>query len=128
MKIVKFTVEKNQDGYWAHREESNGLIAGYGQTITELKADVVQAYNLFFEDTKKTITEDQITFLFDLSSFFELHKEISPTGFAKRIKMQNSQLSEYINGKRTVTPKQAAKILTGLKELGKELTEMAEFA
>jgi hypothetical protein len=47
-----------------------------------------------------------------------------PSAPGNRTGMHKSLLSEYINGKRTLSGKQVIKILNGVKELGKELTQL----
>jgi hypothetical protein len=127
MKKLKFIVEKNADGYWAHREEpGNNLIAAMGETLSQLRAEIVTAYNLYQDNEKKKITEEQISLDFDLPSFFKLYKEINATGIGRRIGMQKSLISEYVNGKKKPSEKQKQKILDGIKSLVKELSEIEE--
>lgn len=123
MEKLKFIVEKNSDGYWAHRAEPGGVIGAYGKTLPELKTDAVAAYNLF-KDNEKT-AEDQIVFQFDISSFFELYSGIvAAAGIGKRAGMQKSLISEYVNGKRKPSKKQVERLLTTIKQLGRELSEV----
>ncbi|MOA67418.1 hypothetical protein D3C78_1945830 [compost metagenome] len=61
---------------------------------------------------------------YDLASFFEFYKEINVSALGKRIGMQKTLLSEYKNGNRKPSDKQVNKILTGIKELGRELSEL----
>ena len=63
MEKIIFKVEKNRDGYWGHYIEAGGVVGAYGNTITELKADIVTAYNLFQQDGK--ITAEQVAFQFE---------------------------------------------------------------
>lgn len=123
MEKLKFVVEKNPDGYWAHREEPGTVIGGYGETLTELKADVVNAYNLLHDDKK--INEEQVVFQFDISSFFELYSGIvAAAGIGKRAGMQKSLISEYVNGKKKPSKRQVERLLSTIKQLGRELSEV----
>jgi predicted RNase H-like HicB family nuclease len=125
MKTFKFNVEKTSTGYSAYREEKNGIIATTGDNLTELRNNIVEAYNLYLEGNKKEpVVVDQIALQFDLASFFEFYPEINTSALGNRIGMHKSLLSEYINGKRTPSDKQVSKILNGVKELGKELTQL----
>ena len=54
MEKLKFKVEKNPDGYWAYREEPGGLIGAYGETLFDLREEIVVAYNLSQDETKIT--------------------------------------------------------------------------
>lgn len=123
MKEIKFVVEKNNDGYWASREEHEGVIGAYGETITDLKKDIVTAYNLYQDKIK--ITADQVKLQFDIASFFELYGGvIAAAGIGKRTGIQKSLISEYVNGKRKPSRKQINRLLSTINDLGRELAEI----
>lgn len=126
MKKVVFIIEKGKDGYGAYREEKGlGLITTMGDTVAEIKRNLVESYNLFASEVDKAeITEEQIELKYDLASFFEFYQEINVSALGKRIGMQKSLLSEYKNGSRKPSEKQVKRILTGIKDLGKELSEL----
>lgn len=122
---TKFIVEKTPTGYSAFREEKNGIIATTGDNVAELKKNITEAYNTHAAaHNQKAITADNIALQFDLPSFFEFYPEINTSALGTRIGMHKSLLSEYINGKRTPSEKQVHKILSGIKDLGKELTQL----
>ena len=126
MKNIRFIVEKTSDGFTAYREEpGNNLISTMGDDLKELKSNLIQAHNLYqSENPKNQINESQIALQCDLPSFFEFYDEINASALGKRIGMHKSLISEYVNGKRKPSDKQVRKILTGIKELGRELTEL----
>jgi hypothetical protein len=125
MKKVKFIVERTKDGYSAwHEDLSRGVAATMGDTITELKSNAVESYNLLIEDTgKKQITEDNIQLIFNLGQFFEYYNVINVKALAVRMKMNYTLLSQYITGAKTPSEKQTKKVLQGVKQLGRELYE-----
>jgi len=129
MKKVKFIVERTKDGYSAWSEDlSNGLAATMGDTITELKSNAVESYNLLIaESGKKPITEDNIQLMFNLGQFFEYYNVINVRALAARMKMNYTLLSQYITGAKTPSEKQTKKVLEGVKQLGRELYE-ADFS
>jgi hypothetical protein len=108
MKTIEFIIGKTQTGFDAYREEpGNNLIATTGANISELKTNIVEAYNLYLQEkTDPPIVADQITFKYDIPSFFEFYKEINASALGKRIGMHKSLLSEYVNGKRKPSDKQ----------------------
>jgi len=125
MKLFKFNVEKTSTGYSAYREEKDGIIATTGDNLTELRKNILEAYNLYLSaNNKANLTADHIALQFDIPSFFEFYPEINTSALGNRIGMHKSLLSEYINGKRVPSNKQVHKILLGVKELGKELTQL----
>ena len=126
MNNIRFIVEKTSDGFTAYREEQgNNSISTVGDDLKELKSNAVQAYNLYQnENPKKQVNESQIALQCDLPSFFEFYDEINASALGKRIGMHKSLMSEYVNGKRKPSDKQVRRILTGIKELGRELTEL----
>jgi hypothetical protein len=125
MKAIKFIVEKTSDGYSAYSEiPGKGVAATVGSTISELKANALEAYNaLLFELGKPPIPDASITLTFDLAQFFDYYKIINVKALAERIHMNRALLSHYANGHKKASPKQTERILKGVKEVAKELYE-----
>jgi transcriptional regulator with XRE-family HTH domain len=126
MKNHIFNVGKTATGFDAYYQEKDKiLVVTTGTNITELKRNIIEAYNLHAEvNGKASITVDDITLKYDISSFFEFYKEINASALGNRIGMNKSLISDYVNGRRTPSDKQTIKILNGIKQLGKELTEL----
>ena len=126
MNHIKFTVGKTSTGFDAWHEENEKIVAvTTGVTIAELRANALEAYNLYAEvGEKKIIADEQIIFEFDVPSLFEFYGIINATALSERIGMNNSLLSHYIKGVKRPSEKQIKKILTGIKALGKELSEL----
>jgi predicted RNase H-like HicB family nuclease len=127
MSKVVFIVEKADVGYAAYYEDLDSkAIFTMGDTMAELKANIVEAYNLHQEETSgEPITVDDVAIKFDLPQFFEHYKEINARGLAKRIGMNETLLSQYVKGVKVPSEKQVQKILQGIRDLGKELFELA---
>jgi hypothetical protein len=126
MKTIKFIVGKTSTGFDAYAE-NNGLIVAIttGAHLTEVRNNALEAYNLWLEEKGKSkITDDQLKLEFDLASFFEFYKEINAKSLAKRIGMNQTLLSQYVNGIKKPSDKQVHKILAGVRQLGRELTEL----
>lgn len=126
MKTTHFIVEKTNTGFSAYANDFEKFPVGTtGETVADLRNNILEAANLYLEHIgQKQIEPDQIKLTFDLPSFFEFYPEINTSALGNRIGMHKSLLSEYINGKRTPSEKQVAKILNGVKKLGQELTEL----
>jgi len=59
-----------------------------------------------------------------VESFFEFYKVINAKALSKRIGMNQSLLSQYINGIKKPSPTQIKRILNGVQQIGKELAEV----
>jgi hypothetical protein len=126
MKTIKFIVGKTATGFDAYAEK-NGIIVAVttGADLTEIRNNAVEAYNFWLaEQGKLQITGAQLKLEFDLASFFEFYKEINARSLAKRIGMNQTLLSQYVNGIKKPSDKQVQKILAGVRQLGRELTEL----
>ena len=80
--------------------------------------------NLSFEDKGFVFTEDELKYTYDLESFFEFYKVINAKALSKRIGMNQSLLSQYINGIKKPSANQTKRILKGVQQIGKELSEV----
>lgn len=126
MKKIGFIVERTSTGYSAYAENFDKCsVATTGSGIVDLKKNIVEATNLFLEHTnQKPVTENDIAIRYDLPQFFEFYKEINAAALSKRIGLNQTLLSQYVNGKKRPSEKQVQKILMGIRELGRELVEI----
>ncbi|TSJ43892.1 helix-turn-helix transcriptional regulator [Mucilaginibacter corticis] len=126
MNTLKFTVAKTSTGFDAYYEKNGTIVAiTTGETIAELKNNALEAYNLYAEEAAiKLTTMDKISFEFDLPSFFEYYPVISARALSARVGINNSLLSQYVTGVKKPSPKQVQRILTEVKNIGKELSEL----
>lgn len=122
--IVKFKISKEDIGYSAHCVVNNDSIFSDGDTFDELKANVIEAVNLYFEEMGFVYNKEEIQFELELSSFFEFYKVINAKALSERIGMNQSLLSQYINGSKKPSEKQTKRILTGVQQIGRELSEI----
>lgn len=92
------------------------------ETLEELRGNILEAVNLTFEDKGVTYTIEEINFTYDLESFFAFYKVLNAKALSERIGMNQSLLAQYIKDKKT-SPKQTKRILEGVQQIGRELTE-----
>ena len=118
------TITKEDSGYSAHALVDDISVNTQGETLEELKEMVLDAVNLSFEDKGFVFTEDELKYIYDLESFFEFYKVINAKALSKRIGMNQSLLSQYINGIKKPSPTQTKRILKGVQQIGKELAEV----
>ena len=124
MKKVEFSVERTNTGYSAYTTAPGLGIAVVGETLPELKANMVEAVNLYFEDSGQVITEADLKVTLDLPQFFGFYKIINASALATRLGMPQSLLAQYINGTKKPSQERTNKILEGVRQLGRELAEM----
>lgn len=121
---INITITKEEAGYSANTLADNIFIATEGETFEELKANILDAVNLSFENKKLTYTLDEIKFSYDLESFFEFYKVINAKALSKRIGMNQSLLAQYIKGIKKPSIAQTKRILDGVHQIGRELSEV----
>jgi len=126
MKKYEFIVEKTNTGFSAYAKDDNINVGTTGKTMTELKSNILEAFNLLNEhQNKKPITAENIFIQLDLNQFFEYYGDlIKAQGVAKRIGMNQSLLAQYIGGDKKPSGKQTTRIIQGLKETAKEILEL----
>ncbi|NCP60737.1 MAG: helix-turn-helix transcriptional regulator, partial [Flavobacteriales bacterium] len=77
------------------------------------------------EEIPFNLQEDfNIELKLDVAQVFNLYQSINSTGFAKRIGMNQSLLSQYVNGIKKPSEKQARRILEGVVNFGRELSHI----
>lgn len=121
---IKVKIIKEDTGYSAYSQLGENLIATQGETFEELKKMIVEAVNLAFEDIHLVYNEDDLQFEFELESFFDFYKVINAKALSERIGMNQSLLSQYIKGIKKPSPSQTKRILNGVQQIGRELSEV----
>ena len=119
------TVIKESVGYSATSTIKNNFIATEAETFEKLKAGILDALNFTLEEHDVEYTIDDLRFNFDLESFFDFYKVINAKALSQRIGMNQSLLAQYIKGIMKPSPVQTKRILTGVQQIGKELTEVS---
>ena len=122
-KIV-LTITKEDSGYSATASVKEIHINTEGETLDELKENILEAVNLSFEDKGFAYTADEITLKPDMQSFFDFYKVINAKALSERIGMNQSLLAQYIKGIKKPSQSQAQRILKGVQQVGKELAAM----
>ena len=121
---IKITVVKEDTGYSANTLVNGNFIATEAETFEELNTMVLEAVNLAFEEKGFVYTIEEIQFEYDLESFFDFYKVINAKALSKRIGMNQSLLAQYIKGIKKPSVIQTKRILRGVQQIGRELTEV----
>ncbi len=132
MKEVVIYVEKHEDGtYWGTTQNFEGVVSSFGNTMEELKANIKEAFADHIEIAKEIGEEyaneyEQVKFTYkvDLTSFFELVREVKISNIAQKAGMNPSLLRRYKLGE-TASEEQLKKIETAVHKLGEELLSVA---
>ena len=120
-KKIKIIVEKTGTGFSAYSEEFQ--IFTTGRTVPELINNSYEATLLYFED-KYEIAHEDLKFEIDFEQFFQYYKVLNSKFLAERIGMNPTLLSQYVQGHKKPSENQIEKILTGIHQIGQELSEM----
>lgn len=121
---VNITVVKEDTGYSASTLLDNNFIATEGNTFEELKSNILEAVNLSFEEKGFVYNIEEIKFSYDIESFFDFYKVINAKALSERIGMNQSLLAQYIKGNKKPSLTQTKRILKGVHQIGKELSEV----
>ncbi len=121
---LTITIVKEDTGYSAATSVKDIHIHTEGETLEELRDNVLQAVNLSFEDKGFTYSAHEIILKPDLQSFFEFYKVINAKALSERIGMNQSLLAQYIKGIKKPSPSQTERILKGVQQVGKELASI----
>jgi predicted RNase H-like HicB family nuclease len=124
-KKIKFTVEKTDTGFSAFSEVYPVFTTG--KTFTELLKNVIEAMNLYLTDQDSQVVEKNIEFEIDLQQFFQYYRVINSKFLAQRIGMNETLLSQYVQGRKKPSLKQTNKILQGIQQVGRELSNLNLF-
>jgi predicted RNase H-like HicB family nuclease len=116
---IEMIVEKTKTGYSAYAQKYP--VYTVGNSLEELKGNMLQSLNLHFEEQRKTVIESDLKITLDLPQFFEFYKVINAKALSERIGINQSLLAQYIKGIKTPSPTQTQRILKGVQQVGKEL-------
>ena len=119
---IDMIVEKTNTGYSAYAEKYP--VYTVGNSLEELKTNMLEAVNLYFEKQNKIISENDLKTILDLPQFFEFYKVINAKALSERIGMNQSLLAQYIKGIKKPSPVQTKRILSGVQQIGRELAEV----
>ena len=121
-KKIRFTVEKTSTGYSAFNDKYGIYTAA--ESVTALFQNALEATELRFEDSNQDISMDNLAFDLDFEQFFKHYKVLNAKYLAQRIGMSPSLLSQYVQGKKNPSKNQTERILNGIHDIGRELSDM----
>lgn len=119
-KAITVTVEKTDTGFSAYSVDYPVFTTGL--TIPELMSNTYEATELFFEDEAVKVQPKDIIFEIDFQQFFKYYKVINAKFLAEKIGMNETLLSQYVQGHKKPSAKQTERILNGIHQIGLELS------
>lgn len=122
-KKIQVSVEKTDTGFSAFTVDYPVFTTG--KTISELSQNMVEALNLYFEDDGILVEEKNMHFEIDLKQFFQYYRVINAKFLAERIGMNATLLSQYVQGRKKPSHVQTEKIIQGIHQIGRELSELS---
>jgi predicted RNase H-like HicB family nuclease len=122
-KKIVAKVEKTKTGFSAFAIDYPVFTTG--KTISELTKNLAEALNLYFEDDRYRVEEKNVDLEIDLQQFFQFYRVINAKFLADRIGMNPTLLSQYVQGRKKPSLLQTEKILNGIREVGRELSELS---
>lgn len=122
---IEMIVEKTKTGYSVYAKKYP--VYTVGSSLEELRSNILEALNLYFEEQGKIVTENDLKIKIDLPQFFEFYKVVNAKALSERIGMNQSLLAQYIKGNKKPSANQTKRILDGVQKLGRELAEVDFF-
>lgn len=119
-KKVTLTVEKTNTGFSAF--SADYPIFTTGKSIPELINNSYEAVALHFEEDNIKIDIKNIKFEIDFKQFFKYYKVLNAKFLGEKIGMNPTLLSQYVSGTKKPSSKQTEKILSGIHQIGQELS------
>jgi predicted RNase H-like HicB family nuclease len=121
-KKLVFILEKTKTGFSAYA--SDYPIFTTGKSIPELLENAYEAASLFFGEEDARLSHVDINYEIDFEQFFKYYRVLNSRFLAKRIGMNPTLLSQYVQGRKKPSDKQRDKILYGIHKIGQELSEI----
>jgi predicted RNase H-like HicB family nuclease len=119
-KKIILTVEKTNTGFSAFSVDYP--IFTSGKSIPELINNAYESTEFYFEEENVKIEPKDIIFEIDFKQFFKYYKVINAKFLSEKIGMNPTLLSQYVSGTKKPSSKQTEKILSGIHQIGQELS------
>ncbi len=121
-KKITVIVEKTNTGFSAY--PLGYPVGTTGDTVIELQKNMLEALNFYFEEEGYAVTSANISMQMDLQQFFQYYKVLNARHLAEKIGMNPTLLSQYVQGRKKPSAQQSAKIMKGIQQIGKELSDL----
>ena len=131
MGTLYIIVEKTDSGFSAYIDQVPGCVT-VGKSLSEIKKNMKEALELHLEGLieekeeipKILVGKYRMEIQLDVKQLFTYFKELNASAIAKRISMNDSLLRQYIIGKKSPSEKQSMRILSGVRDFGRDLVAL----
>lgn len=114
---------KESQGYSCTSHFEDRFIGVESESMESLLEEMTDAVNFALEDLGLKYSKEDFVIKYDLESFFTFYRVINVKALAEKIGMNQSLLAQYIKGKKTPSARQTKRILLGVHQIGRELSE-----
>lgn len=124
-------IEKGSDGMFSVRSEQhfgNNYFGGFGETVAEAKDDFLASVRESSDEVESNgelVPDYQISFRYDLPSFFGDFDFINASRFAKYAGINESKMRQYKSGIAYPGEKTTKKIVNAIHRIGAELSSVS---
>lgn len=129
MRQIKAIIERAVDGtysIYSDADDLSYLITGTGKTVEEAKKCFEDGYadmKRYYAEEGKEFTEVEMCYCYDMASFLAYYsKVLSLAGLSRLTGVNPQQLSHYVTGRRSPSPKTVKKIMDAIHAFGKDLS------
>jgi len=121
---INITIIKEDYGYSAFTRVKSKFISTQGDSLEELKSNLLDAVNLALHEDGVIYYLEDLKLTLDLESFFTFYKVINAKALSEKIGMNQSLLAQYISGNKKPSAAQVKRIMGGVQQIGRELAEI----
>ena len=124
-------IEKGSDGMYSIRSEQHfgdSYFGGFGNTVAEAKQDFKDSIQEAMEETLlswKSAEPIEVSFQYDLPSFFNDFDFINASRFAQYAGINESKMRQYKSGAAYPGEKTVKKILDAIHSIGADLRSVS---
>lgn len=121
-KKIPIIIEKTKTGFSAYSPAYP--VATTGSNVIEIQKNILEALNFYFEEEGYEVSDSNLQMQIDLQQFFRYYKVLNARHLAEKIEMNPTLLSQYVQGKKIPSPKQTERIFKGIRQIGRELSDL----
>ncbi len=133
MKKIKVTVRKEKGVFWGNTENIEGIVVADGNSLEELKKNMQEAFAFHLEECEKDNDWDfvnrykngvEFVYEIELDGIGKQLPELNMAELARRIAVSPVMMRKYATGKSKASEKRLLEIQNGIREIGKELSQI----